>query len=261
MNNSSLNSERHRINLLGVKVDPLSLSELLETIQNCINGDKKVFISYANIHALNIAYSNRWFRDFLNQSYITFCDGNGLRLAAWLTRQYLPHRFTPPDFIENIAEQAQLLNWKIFLLGARPDVAQQAAGKLIEKFPGIHVETHHGYFNKTKDSEENMQVIAQINQFLPQILIIGFGMPIQEKWILENFADLQINIAFPAGAMLDYLGGEVRRAPRWMTDNGLEWLGRLMIEPGRLWRRYLLGNPLFLWRIFIHHMLGFSLPN
>ena len=230
-------------------------------MQNCIYGDKKVIISYANTHALNIAYSKRWFRDFLNQSNITFCDGNGIRLAAWLTRQYLPNRFTPPDFIENIAEQAQQLNWKIFFLGARPGVAQQAAGKLIKKFPGLQMDTRDGYFNKSKDSVENKRVIAQINQFLPQILIVGFGMPIQEKWILENIADLQVNIAFPAGAMFDYLGGEVRRAPRWMTNNGLEWLGRLLIEPGRLWRRYLLGNPLFLWRIFIHHFLGFSLPN
>ncbi len=181
MINSLLNPERHRINLLGVKVDALSLSELLETMQNCINGDKKVIISYANIHALNIAYSKRWFQDFLNQSYITFCDGNGIRLAAWLTRQYLPHRFTPPDFIENIAEQAQQLNWKIFFLGARPGVAQQAAGKLIKKFPGLQMDTRDGYFNKSKDSVENKRVIAQINQFLPQILIVGFGMPIQEK--------------------------------------------------------------------------------
>lgn len=261
MNTSSPNPEWHQISLLDVKIDALSLSQLLATIQNCICDKNKVIISSANIHALNIAHSTPWFRDFLNQSYVTFCDGNGVKLAAWLTKQYLPYRYTPPDFVENIAKLAQQSGWKIFFLGARPRVAHHAAEKLINKFPGLQVDTHHGYFDKTTNSTENKQVVAQINQFLPQILILGFGMPMQEKWILENITDLQINIAFPAGALFDYLSGEIRRAPRWMTNHGFEWLGRLLIEPRRLWKRYIIGNPLFLWRIFIHHILGFSLPN
>ncbi len=81
-------------------------------------------------------------------------------------------------------------------------------------------------------------------------------MPLQEQWILENFNDLQVNIIMPVGAMFDYVAGDVVRAPQWMTDHGFEWLGRLIIEPRRLWKRYIVGNPLFLWRIFIHEILG-----
>ena len=111
------------------------------------------------------------------------------------------------------------------------------------------------------DSLENKLIIEQINEFHPQILVLGLGMPLQEKWILENINSLDVKIAFPAGALFDYLSGELPRAPRWMTDNGLEWLGRLLVEPSRLWKRYILGNPLFFLRLFIHHFLGFPLPN
>jgi N-acetylglucosaminyldiphosphoundecaprenol N-acetyl-beta-D-mannosaminyltransferase len=85
-------------------------------------------------------------------------------------------------------------------------------------------------------------------------------MPAQEKWIFENWEDLDIKVALPVGALFDYLSGEVYRAPNWMTDNGLEWFGRLLFEPGRLWRRYLIGNPLFIWRVFVHHVLKLPLP-
>jgi N-acetylglucosaminyldiphosphoundecaprenol N-acetyl-beta-D-mannosaminyltransferase len=107
---------------------------------------------------------------------------------------------------------------------------------------------------------ENNLVIERINQFDTQILVLGFGMPMQERWILENLAVLQVKIAFPAGALFDYVSGELPRAPRWMTDNGFEWLGRLLIEPRRLWKRYILGNPLFFYRLFLHHVVGIALP-
>jgi N-acetylglucosaminyldiphosphoundecaprenol N-acetyl-beta-D-mannosaminyltransferase len=213
-----------------------------------------------NVHALNIAFSTSWFRNYLNESFVTFCDGVGIKLAARLTGQHLVHRFTPPDFMDQICQDAAVHGWKIFFLGAKPGVAQRAADRMLAASPGLQIRTHHGYFDKEREGPDNLQVVDEINQFRPQILVLGFGMPVQEKWILENIASLQVNIAFPAGALFDYLSGEVQRAPRWMTDNGLEWLGRLMIEPGRLWRRYLVGNPLFLWRILIHHGLGVPIP-
>ncbi|MEZ4642784.1 MAG: WecB/TagA/CpsF family glycosyltransferase [Chloroflexota bacterium] len=74
-------------------------------------------------------------------------------------------------------------------------------------------------------------------------------MPVQEKWLLENRENLNVNVIMTGGAVFDYVSGELQRAPKWMTDNGLEWLGRLLIEPRRLWRRYLVGNPVFLWRV------------
>lgn len=259
MDNSRVLSEREIVRLLGVKIDSLSLAELISEIQSCILTKKKKSLSYVNIHALNIAYSTPWFREFLNRSYLTFCDGFGVRLAARLTGQNLPHRFTPPDFIETICEKVAQSGWSIFFLGARPGVAHRAADKLRYKFPHLQIETHHGYFDKNAGSLENRQAVEMINAYHPDILVLGFGMPLQEQWIMENIESLDITIAFPAGALFDYLSGELPRAPRWVTDSGFEWLGRLLIEPRRLWRRYVIGNPLFFWRLFIHHFLSIPL--
>jgi len=249
-----------QVTLVGVRINHIPLSRLLDVFVGSVERDNKIIISYVNIHALNIAYDTPWFRMFLNQSYLTFCDGIGIKLAARLTGQQLSFRFTPPDFMHHICEIAARSGWRIFFLGAKPGVAQRAADRLMDRFPGLQIKTHHGYFDKIPDGQENRMVVEQINQFHPHILVLGFGMPLQEKWILENLPSLKVNIAFPAGALFDYLSGELPRAPRWMTDNGLEWLGRLLIEPRRLWKRYILGNPLFFFRLFVHHFLDIRLP-
>jgi N-acetylglucosaminyldiphosphoundecaprenol N-acetyl-beta-D-mannosaminyltransferase len=150
----------------------------------------------------------------------------------------------------------------MFFLGAEPTVAEIAAFQLRERYPNLNiVGTHHGFFDKEFNSRENNDLIEYINSLHPNILILGMGMPIQEHWLMENWDRLNANIALTGGAVFDYISGELNRAPRWMTDNGLEWLGRLAIEPGRLWTRYIIGNPKFIWRVFIYHILGFSLPD
>lgn len=120
------------------------------------------------------------------------------------------------------------------------------------KYPQFQVVgTHDGYFDKSVDSQENQMVIEKINKVRPNILLVGFGMPVQEYWLQENWEKIDTNIALTGGAVFDYLSGELRRAPRWMTDHGLEWLGRLIIEPRRLWKRYIIGLPLFFLRVLL----------
>jgi N-acetylglucosaminyldiphosphoundecaprenol N-acetyl-beta-D-mannosaminyltransferase len=162
----------------------------------------------------------------------------------------LPDRMTWADFAWTLAEYCVQQGFTLFLLGARPGVADEAADRLREKLPDLHiVGTQHGYFDKTQDSEENRSVIQRINAVRPNILVVGFGMPLQERWLMENWDQIEANVALTGGAVFDYVSGNQRRAPRWMTDNGLEWLGRLIIEPRRLWRRYVIGNPVFFYRV------------
>lgn len=246
--------------LLGVRIDALSLDQLLAHLRFHATQKGRVIISYANIHALNIAYGTSWFRDFLLQSQLTFCDGVGIKFAAALTGQRLDHRFTPPDFLDHICETAAQSGWRLYFLGAKPGIAGRAAAILCSKYPGLRIESHHGYFDMTTGGVENSAVVKSINDFHPEILVVGFGMPLQEKWILDNLDSLNVKILFPAGALFDYLSGALPRAPRWMTDRGLEWLGRLVIEPRRLWKRYLIGNPLFFIRLAVHHFLHVPLP-
>ena len=114
--------------------------------------------------------------------------------------------------------------------------------------------THHGLLQQNSGHPENEAVIQAINTAKPDILLVGFGMPLQEKWIMDNFERLDVKVIMPVGAAFDYVSGNVRRAPRWMTDHGFEWLGRLMIEPQRLWKRYIIGIPIFFWRIFLQRL-------
>jgi N-acetylglucosaminyldiphosphoundecaprenol N-acetyl-beta-D-mannosaminyltransferase len=244
------------IELLGVNIHTLRRDELLERIANVIAARQRAIVAYANVHALNLAYDQPWFRAFLNQSDLVFCDGFGVKWGARLVGSRLPERFTPPDWIARLIEIACRDDFSVFMIGAQVGVTERLAAQFKQRFPQLKIAgTHHGYFDKTPGSAENEAVIQAINAAKPNVLMVGFGMPVQERWLLDNWARLDANVALTAGAAFDYMAGEVRRAPRWMTDHGLEWLGRLVIEPRRLWRRYIVGNPLFLWRV-IEQRLG-----
>jgi N-acetylglucosaminyldiphosphoundecaprenol N-acetyl-beta-D-mannosaminyltransferase len=111
------------------------------------------------------------------------------------------------------------------------------------------VGTHHGYFDQDAASAENAAVIAAINAAAPQLLLVGFGMPRQERWLAENRARLTVNVALTVGALFEYVAGTLPRGPRWATEHYLEWLARWWLSPRRYTRRYLHDNPLFLARI------------
>jgi N-acetylglucosaminyldiphosphoundecaprenol N-acetyl-beta-D-mannosaminyltransferase len=247
---NATHEELPAVTLLGVRIHAITLDQLLDQIERYVQQRQHALIAYANVHGVNLACEQPWFRDFLNQSDIVFCDGFGVKWGARLLGQQIPHRFTPPDWIDQLAALCARNGYRLFLLGARPGVAERAAQRLREAHPEVQVAgVHHGYFDKTPGSQENEAVVRSINAAQPDVLILGFGMPLQERWLQENWPHLAAHVALTGGAVFDYIAGEVRRGPRWMTDNGLEWLARLLIEPQRLWRRYLMGNPVFVWRV------------
>ena len=240
------------IDLLGVRIDTLRLEEMLACMAGVVAARQRAIVAYANVHTLNLAYSQPRFRAFLNRCDLVFCDGFGVKWGAWLVGARIPERFTHPDWLARLAELACRDGFSLFLIGARPGVTERVAAQFQQRFPGLRIAgTCHGYFDKSPGSAENAAVIEAINAAKPDVLIVGFGMPVQEHWLEENWAAIDARVALTAGAAFDYLAGEVRRAPPWMTDHGLEWLGRLLIEPRRLWRRYLIGNPIFLWRVLL----------
>lgn len=239
-----------KLYILGVQVFPMTVPELHERIADYIHQNKKALVLHVNVHCLNLAYNRPWLRDFLNKAQVVLCDGAGVMLGARLLNHFIPERITYADWMWQFGDFVESEEFSLFFLGARPGVAAAAAQAMQERFPRLKIAgTHHGYFDKTPGSAENEAVIQQINTLKPNVLVIGFGMPVQERWLLQNWEALNVNIALTGGAVFDYISGGLSRAPRWMTSNGLEWLGRLLIEPRRLWKRYVLGNPVFLWRI------------
>jgi len=247
------------VNLLGVKIDNISVEEVIAVIENSINISSKIIVSYVNIHALNIAYEKPWFRNFLNESQLVFCDGFGVHLGAKISGQKLNYRFTPPDWIDSLCEVAVQKHFSMYFLGSKPGIAKLAAEKLMERHPGLVIYNHHGYFNQA--GYENDEVIKKINDSQACIVFVGMGMPMQEKWISDNIDKLsEVNALLPVGAMFDYVANVVPRGPKWMTNHGLEWLARLIIEPKRLWKRYIIGNPKFLYRVLLQRLGLLKLP-
>lgn len=245
------------IEILGVRVDPLTVDELHQRLAEYIDGDQHALVLHANVHGINLAVEDPSMRQALAQADLLFCDGAGVILGARLLGHHIPERITYADWTWQLAEFAEQRGYSFFFLGAKPGVAQAAADRLLERHPNLKiVGVRDGYFNKTPSHPENEAVLQCINQCRPNILIVGMGMPLQEQWLRENWPRLEANVALTGGAVFDYLSGELQRAPTWMTGHGLEWLGRLLIEPRRLWRRYLVGNPIFLSRVLKERFLG-----
>ncbi len=229
---------------MGVPVHPIRLNELFGWVVGRIEQGERGVAMYANAYALLLAQRDLAFKEALVRADLLFCDGNGVRLAGWMLGKPLPERFTPPDWVGRLAGLCAARGYRLFLLGAEPGVAAAAAARLHTAHPALQVMSHHGYFGAA--GQENEALLHQINEYAPHVLLVGMGMPRQERWALENQPRHNVPIVICVGALFDYLAGQMPRGPRWLTDHGLEWLCRLWYEPQRLWRRYLIGNPAFL---------------
>jgi len=216
------------VSILGVKVNLLTTSELNHAIEQLVIANNKAMIPNVNVYALNLAFSHGWLREFFNEAPIVFCDGAGVILAGRLLGYKIPERITYADWMWQLAEFFNQKEVSFYFLGAAEGIAAHAAQKLQERFPNLSIAgTHHGYFNKTLGHPENEVVIESINACKPNILVLGFGMPLQERWLIDNWDKIDANIALTGGAAFDYVSGNLRRGPSWLTDHGFEWLARL----------------------------------
>ncbi|WP_273887994.1 WecB/TagA/CpsF family glycosyltransferase [Rubrobacter naiadicus] len=252
-----MGADERRVEILGVGVDPLEVGELHRRLARAVRREEHALFMNVNAHALNLLYEDEELRSFFGRAQVVFCDGAGVMLAARLLGRRIPERITYADWIWRLASLAAAEGFTLYFLGGRPGVADEAARNLRRLNPGLEVRgTHHGYFDHRAGSPQNEAVIKQINTASPDILLVGMGMPLQERWLMENWERIDARVALTGGAVFDYASGRLRRGPRLLTDNGLEWLARLFIEPRRLWRRYLIGNPLFLWRVLRQRSRG-----
>ena len=205
--------------IIGTKLTPYTSDEFLARIASWIQSADHQLVPSGNTYAYNLAYTHLWLRQLLNSAGVIRLDGAGVRLAARILGHSSPPRATWADFAWQLAAFAEPRGFTFFFLGGRPGIAEKAAARLKERHPNLQiVGTHHGYFDKTPGSPENEAIVEAINAVRPNILIVGFGMPIQERWLMENWDRIDANVALTAGAMFDYVSGELRRGPRWLTS-------------------------------------------
>lgn len=237
-----------RSDALWVPVHLITVDELHAAIDRIITAGRSELVLNVNVNCMNLAYTRPWMRKLLHDAAVVFCDGAGVALALRLWGDVrVPTRITYADWMWQLATLCSQNDYSLYFLGGRPGVAEKAAQRLQEQTPGLNVVgCHHGYFDR--DGAENDRVIAEINRMKPNIVVTGFGMPLQEEWLAKHNEAVDANVFLAGGAVFDFLSGTTPRGPRWLVDHGFEWLVRLAVEPRRLWRRYVVGNPVFMWR-------------
>jgi N-acetylglucosaminyldiphosphoundecaprenol N-acetyl-beta-D-mannosaminyltransferase len=242
---SSLNTKTS-IHLLGVRIDVLTQKKFQDQLMSYIQQGQRGWLGYVNVHTIEVAHQLPWYKQFLEQSLIAYCDGEGVRLGAFLSGAFIPERITLSTYIYGLAKFATEHRLNIFLLGGTTEVIDLSVRKLQALYPALRITGyHHGYFSE----EENTTVVQLINEAQPDILLLGMGVPKQEEWTRKNFEALNTKIIWMGGGFLDTLAGTKKQCPVWLGNVGLEWLFRLAQEPRRLWKRYLIGNPMFILRV------------
>ena len=230
-----------RPRIFGVPCDSVTMEQALEQLDSMVR-KRSSFGAFINAHCLNIACGDREYVDILNQADAVWPDGSGIRLAGKIRGFPVPENVNGTDMFPLLCARP----YRIFLLGAMPGVAEKAMNMAKEKYPAAQfVGAASGFF---RNDAEEQAVISRINALNPDVLLVAMGVPKQEKWIAKHRAELVCGTALAVGGLLDFVSGRIPRAPMWIRRLGIEWCYRLYQEPRRMFRRYVIGNPLFLFR-------------
>jgi exopolysaccharide biosynthesis WecB/TagA/CpsF family protein len=238
------------VTLLGVRFDCAPREAALGSMTGAFGHGEALKVYIVNAHTLNLACADRAFREVLNSADLLFNDGAGVQLASRLAGRPFPDNLVGTDLVPQLCERAVRAGVSVFLLGGRPGTPERAAEGLRRRVPGLQIAgVHHGYFPRSG----NGAVVEAINRSRAGLLLVAFGNPLQEIWIHENASALRCDVCIGIGGLIDHLSGRLRRAPLWMRRLGIEWTHILLGQPHK-WRRYLLGNPLFLARVAVERM-------
>lgn len=231
-----------RFTFLGITVSPLRIPQLNQLACEATSKHQKVVIACHNLHSLYILHHNEDMRTFHSRLVDhVHIDGMGIVLLGRLLGYPLrrEHRVTYLDWIKPLLEEAGNRNWRVFYVGMRESICTQVREVLGRLVPNLQCGVAHWDIEHVRESVLKDKILQAVNSFKPHILLVGLGMPRQEKWVLDNHDKVDVNVILPCGAAMDYLAGAVPTPPRWTGRYGVEWLFRLLSEPRHLWRRYL----------------------
>lgn len=234
-----------RVQLLNCEFDVITTEGTVDWALDLIKAGKRGYICTVNVAILMMMKSNDRLRRFIEQAALIVADGTPVVWASrWFSRP-LPERVTGVDLVDELAARAEREGLGIYLLGAAPDVIATAAASLQAKYPQLQISFSDGYFPLNQAGDR----VKAIRESGAQILFVGMGVPRQEVFLEENWAELGVNLAVGIGGSFDVLAGLRKRAPLWVQEVGLEWLYRLVQEPRRLWKRYLTTNTQFMYEL------------
>lgn len=233
-----------RFSFFGIVIENTTMDaavdDIIERVQNSSGCS---VIQYVNPHCMNIVYGNDEYRQALDRAERILPDGSGIKLGCRLKNINMKGNLNGTDLFPVLCAEAEKRDISLYLLGGEDGIAHKTAENMIKRFPNLRIAgTHHGFF---KDDEE---MIEKINSSEADILLVAMGVPTQELWIDSNRDKLNVGVAMGVGGLFDFYSERISRSPIWLREVGFEWIWRLIQEPGRMWRRYVVGNPLFLLR-------------
>lgn len=211
--------------------------------------ERKALINTINAYSYIMTLEDNFLREVLQKSEVLLPDGISIVYAIrWLTGKKIK-KIAGADLFFYEMERLQKTEGKCFFLGSTSDTLNKIYGRIEREYPNIKVQTYSPPFKSEFSDDDNSAMIDAINSFQPDVLMIGMTAPKQEKWAYNNFNRLNTGHICCVGAVFDFYAGTVKRAPKWLINIGFEWLYRLLREPKRMWRRYLIGNSKFLWQV------------
>jgi N-acetylglucosaminyldiphosphoundecaprenol N-acetyl-beta-D-mannosaminyltransferase len=233
--------------VLGIPIDPITSEDLLRIVHQSAISRRGEIILPVNAHFFNLAVTLDWLREFAESPGVhVVADGKGAMLASAMMGGRLPEQIRFAEWVYRLFQTALKNGLSLFFLGGNDPTVRRAEEEITRRYPGLKiVGTHNGYLSTSDEGS----LLRLINRTRVDILLLGMSMPVEERWILQHRQDLDVGAIVLGSGCFEWLAGNAKVAPAWISRFYFEWLFRLFQEPRRLWQRYLVGNPLFLGRV------------
>ncbi|MBN2656315.1 MAG: WecB/TagA/CpsF family glycosyltransferase [Spirochaetales bacterium] len=232
-----------KVDICRVEIDNLRTDEALERIDSFIESGKSHYIVTPNVDHIIKLQNDRDFQEIYRNASLVLADGQPLIWASRFLGTPIVEKISGSDLLPALCRHAASKGYSVFFLGGRPGAADKAAEKLSQSIKDLKIAgTYCPDFGFEKDPEENCKIVSLLRDSNADILFVGLGAPKQEKWIYNFHNDYGIPLSAGIGVSFEFIAGMVKRAPLWMQRSGLEWFWRVMMEPGRLWKRYFIDD-------------------
>lgn len=229
--------------LLNTYVNNVDMKEALSAIEEMITSRKKSYVVAINVDVVMKIEADSYLKQITDEADMVLVDGQPL---VWISKWHkhpVKAKISGSDLVPLLCKKAAKKGYSIFIIGGKDGIAEKAKSNLEKDYPGIQVVgTYAPPFGFEKDEKELEKINSMISDIHPDLLITCFGCPKQEKWIYENYQKYDAKVSVCAGATVDFLAGNVNRAPKWMSEHGLEWFYRFTQEPKRMFKRYFVDD-------------------
>jgi N-acetylglucosaminyldiphosphoundecaprenol N-acetyl-beta-D-mannosaminyltransferase len=241
--------EIQKVNVLGIGISVLDQDRAREFLFDAVRNGKRGYVTVTGVHGVTEAQRDPALKDIFNQALLVTPDGMPMVWMGKLQKHSSIRRVYGPDLVLNLCEHSRASDFSHFFFGGKPGVAEELARVLQTRFPGLRVAGTFSPPFGPLSKEESHALANKVKETRPDFFWVGLSTPKQEFFMAEYLSTLpDAKIFIGVGAAFDLLTGRIPQAPRWMQRIGLEWLFRLIQEPKRLWKRYLVNNPLFIIR-------------